>query len=374
MDYYKLTPVTLNINTRQKSVSPSSDELTQINGLNDVVQTNISPKNDYSELVNKYVIIPSDIFTTNFDVLKIDDLFILRNIVCFIFKTFFELLGYHKVNVHNLKEFVKDVCDKYNNVLYHNFYHATHILHLTFILLKQCGLFNKLSQDVLFSILLSALVHDIGHPGNTNSFEINTCSDLAYRYNDLSVLEQYHCTLAFELIKKHSIFQNYSQEEYIICRKTIINCILSTDMANHNIMVEQIKSKLVDGFNLSLISEQCLLAKILVHAADIGNPVLDFEQCCAWAKKVSMEFHLQIEKEKELGFKPFSSFNINSNSSFYNHEIKYIIHICEPYWKLLSEIFNELAPLYQQILNNHDTYVKLLYELDKMYETYLEEF
>lgn len=331
-------------------------------------------KTNNSELVNKFIIIPSDIFTIKFDVLKIDDTFILRNIVCFIFKTFFDNMNYHKINAIRLKGFVKDVCDNYNMVSYHNFYHATNILHTTFILLDSCKLFNKLNSDVIFAILLSALVHDIGHPGNNNLFEINTCSELACRYNDLSVLEQYHCTLAFELIKKHNLFENFTHEEFIICRKTIINCILGTDIANHKNIVEIMNTKQEQGFNFNNIDDQYLVAKLFVHGADIGNPIQEFEQCETWARRVSFEFYTQIEKEKERGLKPFTSFNINSTSSFYIHEIKYITYVCKPYWEILSNLFDELKPFYEQINRNFERYSSILTEIEKEYDFKLEEF
>jgi dual 3',5'-cyclic-AMP and -GMP phosphodiesterase 11 len=360
----------------QKSRSSSCNEVSLISIIHDMPRIDTTSKHDYSDLLNKFIIIPEDIFTIKFDILKIDDTFILRNIVCYIFKTFFEIMDYQKINSICLKGFIKDVCDKYNDVSYHNFYHATHILHTTYVLLEQCELFDKLNPDVLFSILISALVHDIGHPGNNNLFEINTCSDLACTYNDLSVLEQYHCHLSFELIRKHHLFQNYTHDEFIICRKTIISCILGTDMANHKSILEVMKIKKETGFNIGSLSldEQYMIGKIFVHAADIGNPIQEYEQCEAWARKVSLEFYLQTEKEKEKGLKPFTSFNINSSSSFYNHEIKYITYICKPYWEVLSDMFHELKPLYNKILTNYDTYSKILYDMEKFDDSNLEEY
>lgn len=44
----------------------------------------------------------------------------------------------------------------------------------------------------MFSILIAGFAHDVGHNGYTNTFHINTSSDLAVRYNDISVLESYH--------------------------------------------------------------------------------------------------------------------------------------------------------------------------------------
>jgi hypothetical protein len=283
-------------------------------------------------------------------------------------------MDYNKVNSIALKCFVKDVCDNYNSVSYHNFYHATHILHTTYLILDTCGLFEKLNKDVLFATLLSALVHDIGHPGNNNIYEINTCSELACRYNDLSVLEQYHCHLAFELIKKHNLFVNYSHDEFIISRKTMIACILGTDMANHKSIQETIRTKKETGYNYELIEEQYSLAKVIVHGTDIGNPIQDFPLCEVWARKVSLEFHYQVEKEKERGLKPFTSFNINSSTSFYSHEIKYITYICKPYWELFSDMFTKLKPLYNQINKNYDIYKKKLVELEEQYGVNLDEF
>lgn len=358
----------------KKSRSSSCNEVSLLSVIHDMPRIDTLLKPDYSTMINKFIIIPEDIFTYNFDVLRIDDDFILRNIVAYIFKTFFERMDYNKVNPNYLKDFIKDVCDKYNDVSYHNFYHATHILHITYILLDHCQLFTKFSSDILFSILISALVHDIGHPGNNNLFEINTCSDLACRYNDLSVLEQFHCHLAFELIRKHHILNNYTHEEFIICRKTIINSILGTDMANHKSIFEIMKIKKNTGFNFESIDDQYLLAKIFIHAADIGNPIQKYEQCEAWARKVSLEFHLQTEKEKEKGLKPFTSFNINSSTSFYNHEIRYINYVCKPYWEVLSDIFVDLKPLYKQIQTNYDIYSKILSDMDKFDDSNLEEY
>lgn len=371
MELFK--PVSPTFNYKSRSSSYGGSPLTTL--FQDFIpKIDTSGKIDYSELLNKYLIIPDDIFTNHFNVLKIDDPFILRNIVCYIFKTFFENMDYHKINSTSLKLFVKDVCENYNKVSYHNFYHATHILHTTYMLLEQCDLFTKLNPHVSFSILISALVHDIGHPGNNNLFEINTCSELACRYNDLSVLEQYHCHLAFELIKQYNLFENYSNDEFIICRKTIINAILGTDMANHRSIHETMKLKKETGFNFDSIDDQYLIAKIFVHASDIGNPIQDHELCETWARKVSYEFYLQTEKEKEKGLKPFTSFNINSATSFYSHEMKYITYVCKPYWETISELFIELKPLYVQINSNYTQYAETLNELEKYYDSNLEEF
>lgn len=333
------------------------------------------PPLENDDLISKYIVIPNKLFSLELNILDIDDIFILRNIVCKIFEVFFEKVNFTKINVLQFKLFVKDVADNYHAVPYHNFYHATHILHFVYILIDKCDLFNKLNTNVSFALLLAALVHDIDHPGNNNIYEINTCSELACRYNDLSVLEQHHCHLAFGLIKKHNLFEHFTHEDFIICRKTIITSILGTDMTNHKQIIETIKYKKQFKFNFDTIEEQYLISKILLHAADIGNPALMHDLSAVWAKQISMEFYLQTQKEKERGIKPFTSFNIGSPLSFYSHEVKYIIYICKPYWEELVTIFESLKPMLNEIDTNliiYEENIERLELLEKEQSLYMD--
>lgn len=49
-----------------------------------------------------------------------------------------------------------------------------------------------------------------------------------------------------------------------------------------------------------------LLSKLVVHAADLSNPILpSWKVVCQWADRVTQEFTHQVEKEKEAGL-PFA--------------------------------------------------------------------
>lgn len=59
--------------------------------------------------------------------------------------------------------------------------------------------------------LIAATIHDVDHPGRTNSFLCNAGSELAILYNDTAVLESHHAALAFQLTvrdDKCNIFKN----------------------------------------------------------------------------------------------------------------------------------------------------------------------
>ena len=68
-----------------------------------------------------------------------------------------------------------------------------------------------LDQLDVVAALVAATVHDVDHPGRTNSFLCNAGSELAILYNDTAVLESHHAALAFQLTvrdNKSNIFKN----------------------------------------------------------------------------------------------------------------------------------------------------------------------
>jgi hypothetical protein len=315
-------------------------------------------KKDISVLENKHIILPNQMFTLDLNILEIEGL-LLSSIIMHIFKTFIIRLNYQKVSPIDLKEFIIDVCDAYLDVPYHNLHHATNVLHMTYIILDKCSLFEKVNHDILFATLISALVHDIGHPGNNNLFEINTSSELALKYNDLSVLEQYHCALSFNIINKNNLHSNMTHEEFILFRKTIISCILGTDMSHHNSSVDFLKIKKNSGFNFNILDEQILVCKFILHGVDIGNPIQNNVICEEWSRLINNEFENQSIKEFELGLtttKPQAFCELH----FISGEIKYIEFICKPYWKELNDIFPELNYEFCKITNNLNIFIEKL--------------
>ena len=366
----------MEINCIHRTISDSRSSTPEHLNLIPIKTTFAKHLHENNMLINKHIIIPDDLFTWEFNVLDIDGKFVLKNIIGKIFKTFIDQNNYKKINEIGLKIFIKNVADLYHDRPYHNFHHATNVFHKTYMILHQCQLFELLDLDISFSILIAALTHDIDHPGNNNVYEINTCSELAIKYNNLSVLEQHHCHVTFELIEKHRLFENFTRQEFIICRKAIINCILGTDMHNHKSMIEILKHKhdKQNSFNFDLVENQFLIGKIIVHAADIGNSIHMPDICEKWSYMVAQEFHNQILKEEELGLTPFSSFNFNSTESFFNQEIKYINHICLPFWDELVRIFPQLELQRKNILFNLEIYtdkltkLKLLSEEVNIYE------
>ena len=87
---------------------------------------------------------------------------------------------------------------------YHNHLHGIDVCQMSHLHLIVLEKYHKKKIGILhrFSVLLGALVHDLGHPGVTNAFLITTDNGLALQYNDQHVLEMYHVAEAFRVLRK----------------------------------------------------------------------------------------------------------------------------------------------------------------------------
>ena len=86
------------------------------------------------------------------------------------------------------------------------------------------------SVDAL-ALMLSAICHDLCHEGLTNSFQVNSCSQLARLYNDTSPNENHHCAVAFELLDAAGILDELDAGEKKALRKLMVAAIMATDSA-----------------------------------------------------------------------------------------------------------------------------------------------
>lgn len=140
------------------------------------------------------------------------------------------------LNVEKLTNFIQEIQDTYNLVPYHNFTHAFNIAHQLYILLRRTKLKEKYLDNVdALALLLSAIGHDLDHPGFNNTYFQKTGSVLTQSVNDLAVLENYHGYLLFHILfKDHNNFvENLSNVDKARLKKATIECILGTDMSRH---------------------------------------------------------------------------------------------------------------------------------------------
>ncbi|KAK4520241.1 uncharacterized protein ATC70_008374 [Mucor velutinosus] len=224
----------------------------------------------------------------------------------------------HKVfdlSVSQLLDFLIDVADRYTEAPYHTFYHAVDIVTILYYLCHDLNADRYLTDLDKSILLVAALCHDIGHPGFTNSFQINTKTELAEKYGGTSTLETYSVHLTMELLNKHNTANSH------VVRDTIKDLILSTDMAYHSELVKQAdqlihlieqarspssgnkrkhstSTTLMPTANLDAESRTSL-CRILLHAADISNMARPWVISKQWSDLIVQEFFSQGDEERK---------------------------------------------------------------------------
>ena len=197
-----------------------------------------------------------------------------------------------------LKTFLMASRAAYNDfVNYHNFRHVIDVMQAIFYFLLQLGVLSPYPSSAsagtrkavspiaallkpfdALTLLITAIGHDVGHPGVNNAFLVALNAPLAQLYNDRSVLEAFHCAAYSQILRRYwkSAFEDVSM------RGLMINSILATDMSLHfNYMKDlgNLQDKVhhnhgTDGWSPQNLNEyRVLTCALLVKCADISNVV-----------------------------------------------------------------------------------------------------
>uniref|UniRef100_A0A669D561 Phosphodiesterase n=1 Tax=Oreochromis niloticus TaxID=8128 RepID=A0A669D561_ORENI len=207
---------------------------------------------------------------------------------------------------------------------YHNSTHAADVLHATAYFLRKERVKSSLDQLDEVAALIAAAVHDVDHPGRTNSFLCNAGSELAILYNDTAVLESHHAALAFQLTvrdSKSNIFKNIDRTQFRTLRQAIIDMVLATEMTRHFEHVSKFVNSInkpmaaIEETSTSSMNSDCegqanirnspenrlLIKRMLIKCADVANPCRPLELCIEWAGRISEEYFAQTDEEKRQG-------------------------------------------------------------------------
>ncbi|XP_006871017.1 PREDICTED: high affinity cAMP-specific and IBMX-insensitive 3',5'-cyclic phosphodiesterase 8A-like [Chrysochloris asiatica] len=205
---------------------------------------------------------------------------------------------------------------------YHNSTHAADVLHATAYFLSKERIKQSLDPVDRAAALLAATIHDVDHPGRTNSFLCNAGSELAILYNDTAVLESHHAALGFQLTiqdDKCNIFKNMEKNDYRVLRQGIIDMVLATEMTKHfehvNKFVNSVTKPLAlleenketdkdrEAINsmLRMPENRTLIKRMLIKCADVSNPCRSLEFCIEWAARISEEYFSQTDEETQKG-------------------------------------------------------------------------
>ena len=199
---------------------------------------------------------------------------------------------------------------------------------------------------------------------------------MAITYNDISVLENFHASTLFKIIRKTetNIFEKLTTIDYKIIRKRMIAEILATDMANHSKITSLIKSKISlsengKDYKLNLLTgneqtkneeQQCLL-DFIIHLADLAHNTRLFNISIKWVELLSEEFWLQGDLEKQRNL-PVSFLCDRENTNVPQSQKGFITGFIIPTFEILTNIFPTLKFTLDNANKNYKQWQKLLNE------------
>ncbi|XP_060136228.1 high affinity cAMP-specific and IBMX-insensitive 3',5'-cyclic phosphodiesterase 8B isoform X5 [Zootoca vivipara] len=255
---------------------------------------------------------------------------------------------------------------------YHNSTHAADVLHATAFFLGKERVKASLDHLDEVAALIAATVHDVDHPGRTNSFLCNASSELAVLYNDTAVLESHHTALAFQLTVKDNkcnIFKSLNRNHYRTLRQAIIDMVLATEMTKHFEHVNKFVNSITKPMsseeaqnegsdcecttNLKNIPDnQTLIKRMMIKCADVANPCRPLELCIEWAGRISEEYFAQTDEEKRQGLPVVMPVFDRKTCSIPKSQISFIDYFIMDMFDAW-DAFAHLPVLMQHLANNY---------------------
>jgi len=311
---------------------------------------------------------------TEFDIFQLAALNEVRGHVVVVFGAYlsqhFEWLTRYHLPVDKFHNFLKAIQEAYNHLPYHNKIHAIDVTHTMMYLCRTSMLANHLSELDQLACFVAAVIHDVAHTGQTNQYHMNSQSLLAIRYNDHSVLENFHLATAFQLLKdpQNNFLEPLTSKEYRYTRDAIITMVLGTDMSNHQKQLHKLEkfSKIIESQNFfdlqqtpdviprihGVSNEKLFLMELALHLCDISNPCKKTSVSVEWTKRITEEFYAQGDKEKEQNLPVSAGCDRDAHKSMANQSIGFIDFIVQPLWTAFRTMDSKSEKMLQQIQRN----------------------
>ncbi|GIY33865.1 cAMP-specific 3',5'-cyclic phosphodiesterase 4D [Caerostris extrusa] len=305
------------------------------------------------------------------DVFKLDTFSNLRPLTAIAYQIFRErdLLKTFKIPSKTLLNYMMTLEDHYLKVPYHNRMHACDVTQSVHVLLSSPALESVFTDLEILATLFAAAVHDVDHPGVTNQYLVNSSSELALMYNDLSILENHSLAVGFKLLQDEScdIFHNLSKKQRQSLRKMAIDLVLATDMSKHMSLLADMKTMVetmkVAGSGVLLLdnyTERIQVLQNMIHCADLSNPTKPLEIYRRWVGLIMEEFFEQGDREREEGL-DISPMCDRHNATVEKSQVGFIDYIVHPLWETWADLVHpDAQDILDTLEENRDYYQNLI--------------
>lgn len=254
-----------------------------------------------------------------------------------------------------LCRWILSVKKNYRPVKYHNWRHALNVAQTMFAMFKT-GKMDRFMNDLeVLGLLVACLCHDLDHRGTNNAFQMKTESPLAILYTT-STMEHHHFDQCVMILNSdnNNIFQALSPDDYRKVMKTVETAILSTDLA----MYFKKRSRFLDlidngEFDWQSDDKKELLCGMMMTACDVSAIAKPWDVQHRVAKLVADEFFDQGDLERlQLKEEPVAMMDRERKDELPQMQVGFIDVICLPLYRVLSETFPWVRPLYDGTYEN----------------------
>jgi 3'5'-cyclic nucleotide phosphodiesterase len=223
--------------------------------------------------------------------------------------------------IKQLYSYMSRIAVLYRNNPFHNFEHASHVTMSVGKLLSRIVAPQNLSDNTCdasflhdhtygitsdpltqFSCILSALIHDVDHPGVPNAQLVQEDCQLAKQYKNKSPAEQNSVDLAWNLLMEEEykdlrgvIYQ--TDAELIRFRQLIVNSVMATDIADRELKVlrnhrwDRAFSKATTDANKhdTVNRKATIVIEHLIQASDVAHTMQHWHVYRKWNERFFLE-------------------------------------------------------------------------------------
>lgn len=257
-----------------------------------------------------------------------------------------------------LRDFIRKVSRHYRENPYHNFHHAADTVNTVGWMISRPVLHERMPLHYRFLLLLTALIHDVEHPGTNNQWEVQTDSPLARRYENVAVLEKhsYAVTLRIMADPAYDLFLPFGKHTAEDWLRIVESIVLATDFAAHRQFLDDFKAFMAahpaDFTNAEFVS---WVARAVMKAADIANTSKPFPQAKVWGRRVMMEFWAQGVMEKQANL-PVGPLNDPETVQLNAAQAGFIRFAAMELFELLAGIDPDLKEMVDNLRSNMEVY------------------
>ncbi|KFB44690.1 AGAP004119-PA-like protein [Anopheles sinensis] len=254
-----------------------------------------------------------------------------------------------------LCRWILSVRKNYRPVKYHNWRHALNVAQTMFAMMKTGKMERFMTDLEILGLLVACLCHDLDHRGTNNAFQSKTDSPLAILYTT-STMEHHHFDQCVMILNSegNNIFQALSPEDFRKVMKVVETAILSTDLAMYFKKRNQFLELIENGeFDWQSEEKKEVLCGMMMTACDVSAIAKPWEVQHRVAKLVADEFFDQGDLEKlQLNQQPVAMMDRERKDELPKMQVGFIDVICMPLYKVLTEAFPWISPLYEGTLDN----------------------